>query len=73
MNKILAKKLDFFVIVYLNDILIYIEDPGLVHVNAVWGVPKELKKNGFFANSKKSRFYKDKICFPGYVMPVEEV
>ena len=26
-NKILAKKLDIFVIVYLDDILIYIEDP----------------------------------------------
>ena len=27
-NKILAEKLDIFVIVYLNDIFIYIEDPG---------------------------------------------
>ena len=27
-NKILAKKLDIFVIVYLNDILIYIKNPG---------------------------------------------
>lgn len=27
-NKILAKKLDIFVIIYLNTILIYIEDPG---------------------------------------------
>lgn len=26
-NKILAEKLDIFVIVYLNNILIYIEDP----------------------------------------------
>ena len=34
-NKILAEKLDIFVIVYLNDILIYTEDPGQAHVNAV--------------------------------------
>ena len=34
-NKILAKKLDIFVIVYLNDILIYTKDPGQVYVNAV--------------------------------------
>ena len=27
-NKILAKKLDIFVIIYLNDILIYIKDLG---------------------------------------------
>ena len=35
-NKILAKKLDIFVIVYLDDILIYTEDPGKGHVDAVW-------------------------------------
>ena len=34
-NKILAKKLDIFVIVYLEDILIYTEDAGQTHVNAV--------------------------------------
>ena len=34
-NKILAEKLNIFVIVYLNDILIYIEDPGQSHVEAV--------------------------------------
>lgn len=27
-NKILAKKLGFFIIIYLDDILIYIEDPS---------------------------------------------
>ena len=27
-NKILAEKFDIFVIVYLNDILIYTKDPG---------------------------------------------
>ena len=27
-NKILAKKLDIFVIIYLDDILIYTKDPG---------------------------------------------
>ena len=27
-NKILAEKFDIFVIVYLDNILIYIEDPG---------------------------------------------
>ena len=34
-NKILAEKLDIFVIVYLNDIFIYTEDPGKAHVKAV--------------------------------------
>ena len=34
-NKILAEKLDVFVIVYLDDILIYTEDAGQGHVEAV--------------------------------------
>ena len=34
-NKILAEKLDIFVIVYLDDILIYIKDPGKAHIKAV--------------------------------------
>ena len=34
-NKIPAKKLDIFVIVYLDDILIYTKDPGQGYVEAV--------------------------------------
>ena len=52
-NKILAKKLDVFVIVYLDNILIYTKDVGQVHVNAVWWIFKELRKHGLFANLKK--------------------
>ena len=35
-NKILAEKLDIFIIMYLDDILIYTKDAGQVHVEAVW-------------------------------------
>ena len=34
-NKILAKKLDVFIIVYLNDIFIYTENKGKEYVQAV--------------------------------------
>ena len=34
-NKILAENLDIFVIVYVDDILIYTEDPGQPHVEAI--------------------------------------
>ena len=34
-NKILAKKLNIFVIIYLDDIHIYINDPGQTFVDAV--------------------------------------
>ena len=67
-NKILAKKLDIFVIVYLDDILIYTEDPGQPHVDAVWWVLEELRRNGLFANLKKCRFHKDEVRFLGYVV-----
>ncbi len=36
LNKILAKKLDVFVIVYLNDIFIYTKSKGKEYVEAVW-------------------------------------
>ena len=37
-NKIFTEKLDIFIIVYLNDILIYTNDDGDAHVAAVWCV-----------------------------------
>ena len=67
-NKILAEKLDIFVIVYLDDILIYTEDQGQGHVEAVRWVLDLLRKNGLFANLKKCRFYKDEVQFLGYVV-----
>ena len=67
-NKILAEKLDIFVIVYLNDILIYIENQGRGHVEAVRWALNILRKNGLFANLKKCRFHKDKMGFLGYVV-----
>ena len=72
-NKILVKKLDIFIIVYLDDIFIYTKDPGQVYVNAVWWLLKELRKNGLFANLKKCRFHKDEVRFLGYVISAQEV
>ena len=34
-NKILAEKLDIFVIVYLDDIFIYTKDPNQAHIDAI--------------------------------------
>ena len=52
-NKILAKKLNIFIIVYLDDIFIYIENQGGGHMKAVRWVLDILRKNGLFANLKK--------------------
>ena len=40
-NKILVEKLDVFIIVYLNDILICTENARQGHVKAVWWVLEE--------------------------------
>ena len=71
--KILAKKLDVFVIVYLDDILIYTEDEGQGHVEAVRWVLDLLRKNGLFANLKKCRFHQDEVRFLGYVVSAQGV
>ena len=67
-NKILAEKLDIFVIVYLDDILIYTEDPGQPHVETVRWVLDQLRKYLLFANLKKCRFHQDEVRFLGYVV-----
>ena len=64
-NKILAKKFDIFVIIYLNDILIYIKDPGQPHVEVVRWVLDQFRKYFLFANLKKCYFHQDEIRFLG--------
>ena len=67
-NKILAEKLDIFVIVYLDDILIYTKDQSQPHFEAVRWVLDQLRKYSLFANLKKCRIHQDEVCFPGYVV-----
>ena len=72
-NKIIAKKLDFFVIVYLDNILIYTEDKGQRPVEAVRWILDLLKKNGLFVNLKKCPFHQDEVRFLGYVVLAQRV
>ena len=72
-NKILAEKLDIFVIVYLDDILIYIEDDGDGHVAAIQWVLEQLKKFSLYANLKKCWFYQDDVWFLSYVVSSKSI
>ena len=72
-NKILAEKLDVFVIIYLDNILIYIKDPGQAHVETVCWVLENFWKHGFFANLKKYWFHQYEVCFLGYFMSTQGV
>ena len=67
-NKILAEKLDIFVIVYLDNILIYTKDLGQPHIKTVYWFLDQFWKYSLFANLKKCCFHQDEICFLGYVV-----
>lgn len=47
-NKILAKKLDIFVIIYLDNILIFIDKTE--HVEFIWWIVNQLRKHLLYAN-----------------------
>ena len=72
-NKILPEKLNVFVIVYLDHILIYTEDESQGHLEAVRWVLDFLRKNGLFANLKKCQFYQNEVCFLGYIVSAQGV
>ena len=72
-NKILAEKLDVFVIVYLDDILIYTEDESEGHVQAVQWVLNQLRKFLLYANLKKCWFHQEEVWFLGYIVSLQGI
>ena len=60
-NKILEEKLDIFVIVYLDDILIYTDDDRVGHIAAIPWVLGQLRKYSLYANLKKCRFHQEEV------------
>ena len=58
---------------YLDNILIYIKDPGQPHVHVVRWVLEQLRKHGFFANLKKRPFYQDEVWFLGFVVLSQDI
>ena len=67
-HKIFTEKLDIFVIVYLDNILIYTNDDGDGHIAVVGWVLEQLRKFSLFANLKKCQFYQEEIQFFGNVV-----
>ena len=72
-NKIFAEIFDIFVIVYLDDILIYTDDDGDRHIIVVWWVLEQLRKFLLFANLKKCCFHQKKIWLFGYVVSAKGI
>ena len=72
-NKILLKKLNILVIIYLDAILIYIENQDQGHLEAVWWVLVFLRNNSLFANLKKCWFHKNEIQFLRYIVSSQNI
>ena len=70
MNEIFADLLDVYVVVYLDDILIFSSDPSQ-HSQHIREVLKRLKKHGLYCNASKCEFSTKFTEFLGYVCTPE--
>ena len=66
-NKILTKRLDLCVIVYLNDIVIYSMNREQ-HIENVKWILQRLKKNKLFINNEKCKWFTNSIDFLSFVV-----
>ena len=67
LNTIFADLLDVFVIIYLDDILIFSlnEEDHIKHVSEVF---HRLRKHNLFANGKKCIFHTDSVEYLGHII-----
>ena len=72
MNRVLRNYLDSFVIVFIDDILVYSksEDGHMDHLRAVLQV---LKEHQLFATYSKSEFWLRSIYFLGHIVSTEGI
>ena len=67
MNRICAPHLNTFLVVYLDNIMIFSKDPK-THLEHLQIVLKILEENEFFAKMDKCSFNKPEITFLGHVV-----
>ena len=60
-NKIFAKKLAIFIVIYLDNIVIYTKNLKYSHIKIVQWLLEQLRKHDLYANLKKCQFHKNKI------------
>ena len=72
MNDTLHEYLDVFIVVYLDDILVYskLKEEHVRHVKLVL---KKLKKNNLLLKLEKCDFYKEEVEFLGHLVRVNGV
>ena len=67
MNDIFSDLLDVHVIIYLDDILVYSDDPAQ-HKEHVREVLRHLRKHGLFARPDKCHFSADTVEYLGFIL-----
>ena len=72
MIDLFKKELDDFVLVFFDDILIYLENPE-DHKQHLWHVLKILREAKLYAKKRKCIFFKDKIAYLGYIASKEGI
>ena len=71
-NNMIQKYLNVFVIMYLNDILIYFHTLEK-HCKQIWKILRKLNKWVLYVNKKKSQFETQKVDFLEYVIWLNEI
>lgn len=66
-NEVLREYLDVFVVVYLDDILVYSESEA-EHIQHVRKVLQKLSEHNLYVKLEKCRFHVDVVMFLGYVL-----
>jgi len=66
MNDILGDLLDHCYIIYLDDILVYSDDPVQYREHLKW-----LQQNSLFMKANKCKWHKDSVEFLGYILKTE--
>ena len=72
MNNVMHKYLDKFVVVFINDILIY-PNSKEEHKENLKFVLQELREHQLYAKFSKCDFFKDKIQYLGHVVTKEGI
>ena len=68
MNDIFSDMVDVCVVIYLDDILIYLNNIEDHHTH-VWKVLLHLQKNGLYARVPNCTFPTDTVKYLGYILP----
>jgi hypothetical protein len=72
MNKVFMEELDKFVIVFIDDILIYSKSRE-DHEHHLWIVLKRLRAHQLYAKLSKCEFWLEKIAFLGHILTAEGI